>query len=130
MLWSVPEERGPIEEIITAVVAPKLHAALQIMHQADDVHAKALQTWFNQDEERAAVVEAETKLLRLTQRLEDIRSDAVEDEIAPRLRQLGGRLSSHLGDVEARKEQLAEDESLSASKGEPVHDGPGNNRVT
>jgi MoxR-like ATPase len=128
MLWSVPEERGSIEEIITAVVAPKLHAALQIMHQADDVHAKALQTWFNPDEERAAVVEAETKLLRLTQRLEDIRTDAVEDEIAPRLRQLGGRLASHLGDVETRKEQLAQDESLSASEGEPVHDGPGSNR--
>ncbi len=128
MLWSVPEERGAIEEIITAVVAPKLHAALQIMHQADDVHAKALQTWFNPDEERAAVVEAETKLLRLTQRLEDIRTDAVEDEIAPRLRQLGGRLASHLGDVEARKEQLAQEESLSASEGEPVHDGPGSNR--
>jgi len=128
MLWSVPEERGPIEEIITAVVAPKLHAALQIMHQADDVVAKALQTWFNADEERAAVVEAETKLLRLTQRLEDIRTDAVEDEIAPRLRQLGGRLASHLGDVEARKEQLAQDESLFAGEGEPVHDGSGNNR--
>ena len=127
MLWAVPEERGPIEEIITAVVAPKLHAALQIMHQADDVHAKALQTWFNPDEERAAVVEAETKLRRLTQRLEDIRTDAVEDEIAPRLRQLGGRLASHLGDVEARKEQLAQEESLSASEGEPVHDGPGSN---
>jgi MoxR-like ATPase len=128
MLWSVPEERGPVEEIITAVVAPKLHAALQIMHQADDVVAKALQTWFNPDEERAAVVEAETKLLRLTQRLEDIRTDAVEDEIAPRLRQLGGRLASHLGDVEARKEQLAQEESLSVSEGEPVHDGPGSNR--
>jgi MoxR-like ATPase len=128
MLWSVPEERDPIEEIITAVVAPKLHAALQIMHQADDVAAKALQTWFNPDEERAAVVEAETKLLRLTQRLEDICIDAVEDEIAPRLRQLGGRLASHLGDVETRKEQLAEDESLSASEGEPVHDAPGSNR--
>jgi MoxR-like ATPase len=127
-LWSVPEERGPVEEIITAVVAPKLYAALQIMHQADDVHAKALQAWFNPDEERAAVVEAETKLFRLTQRLEDIRTDALEDEIAPRLRQLGGRLASHLGDVEARKEQLAEDASLSASEGEPVHDGPGSNR--
>jgi MoxR-like ATPase len=128
MLWSVPEERGPIEEIITAVVAPKLHAALQIMHQADDVVAKALQTWFNPDEERAAVVEAETKLLRLTHRLEDICTDAAEDEIAPRLRQLGGRLASHLGDVEARKGQLAEDGSLSASQGEPVHDDPGSNR--
>ena len=128
MLWSVPEERGSIEEIITAVVAPKLYAALQIMHQADDVVAKALQTWFNPDEERAAVVEAETKLLRLTQRLEDICADAVEDEIAPRLRQLGGRLASHLGDVEARKQQLAQDASLSASEGEPVHDGPGINR--
>jgi MoxR-like ATPase len=128
MLWSVPEERGSIEEIITAVVAPKLHAALQIMHQADDVHAKALQTWFNVDEEGAAVVEAETKLLRLTQRLEDICTDAVEDENAPRLRQLGGRLASHLGDVQARKEQLAEDESLSASQGEPVDDAPGSNR--
>ncbi len=130
MLWSVPEERGPLEEIITAVVAPKLHAALQIMHQADDVAAKALQTWFNPDEERAAVVEAETKLFRLTQRLEEIRSDAVEEEIAPRLRQLGGRLASHLGDIEARKEQLAEGASLSASEGEPVHDGPGINRGT
>jgi MoxR-like ATPase len=128
MLWSVPEERGPIEEIITAVVAPKLHAALQIMHQADDVVAKALQTWFNPDEERAAVVEAETKLLRLTQRLEDICTGAVEEEIAPRLRQLGGRLASHLGDVEARKEQLAEDGSLPASQGEPVHGDPGSNR--
>jgi hypothetical protein len=128
MLWSVPEERGPIEEIITAVVAPKLHAALQLMHQADDVHAKALQTWFNPDEERAAVVEAETKLLRLAQRLEDIGTDAVEDEIAPRLRQLGGRLASHLGDVEARKEQLVEEGSLPASAGEPAHDAPGSSR--
>jgi hypothetical protein len=98
------------------------------MHQADDVHAKALQTWFNPDEERAAVIEAETKLLRLTQRLEDISADAVEDEIAPRLRQLGGRLASHLGDVEARKEQLAEDASLAASEGEPVHEDPGSHR--
>ncbi len=128
MLWSVPEERGPIEEIVTAVVAPKLHAALQIMHQADDVVAKALQTWFNPDEERAAVVEAETKLLRLRQRLEDICTDAAEDEIAPRLRQLGGRLASHLGDVEARKQQLAENGSLPAGEGEPVHDDPGSHR--
>jgi MoxR-like ATPase len=128
MLWSVPEERGPLEEIVTAVVAPKLHAALQILHQADDVHAKALQTWLNPEEERAAVVEAETKLLRLTRRLEEICTDAVEDESAPRLRQLGGRLASHLGDVEARKQQLAEDGSLSASEGESTHDDPGSHR--
>ena len=100
------------------------------MHQADDVHEKALQTWFNPDEERAAVVEAQTKLLRLRQRLEDVCSDAVEDEIAPRLRQLGARLASHLSDVEARKEQLAKGGSLSASEGEPVHENPAGNRGT
>jgi MoxR-like ATPase len=128
MLWTVPEERSPIEEIITSVVAPKLHAALQIVHQADDVHAKALQTWFNLDEERAAVVEAQTKLLRLTRRLQDIHADAVEDEHAPRLRQLGARLASHLGDVEARMKQLGDDGSLSAGEGKPVHDGAGSDR--
>jgi len=37
VLWTVPEERGPIEEIVTAVVAPELHAALQLIHQADYV---------------------------------------------------------------------------------------------
>jgi MoxR-like ATPase len=128
MLWSVPEERGPIEEIVTAVVAPKLHAALQLLHQADDVHAKALQAWFNPDEEKAAVVEARTKLERLTQRLEDIRREAGEDESAPRLRQLAGRLSSHLGDVEAREQQLAEEASPPSSEGEPVHDAPASHR--
>ena len=133
MLWSVPEERGPIEEIVTAVVAPKLHAALQILHQADDVVAKALQTWFNPDEEKAAVVEAETKLLRLAQRLEDIGADAVEDGVAPRLRQLSGRLAGHLADVRARKEQLAQEDkedSASAGEGESVHEAPGSNRST
>jgi len=128
MLWSVPEERGPIEEIVTAVVAPKLHAALQIVHQADDVRSKALQTWFNPEEEWAAIVEAHTKLLRLTRRLEDICADAGEGESAPRLRQLGGRLASHLGDVAARKAQLAGDQSRSASEGQSVVDAEGRHR--
>ena len=83
------------------VVAPKLHAALQLLHQADDVHAKALQTWFNPEEERAAILEAEAKLRRLSRRLEDIRTEPVEDEIAPRLRQLRARLGDHLREVEA-----------------------------
>ena len=79
ILWSVPEERGIVEEVITSVVAPKLHAALQIVQQADDVHSKALQTWFNPDEERAAIVEAQTKLVRLSRRLEGICAEAVAD---------------------------------------------------
>jgi MoxR-like ATPase len=128
MLWSVPEERGPIEEIVTAVVAPKLHAAGEIVRQADDVHAKALQTWFNPDEERAAIIEAHAKLLRLTRRLEDICSDAGEDESAPRLRQLGVRLASHLDEVAARREQLAGNGSLSAGEGTSVSGGEGGNR--
>jgi MoxR-like ATPase len=128
MLWSVPEERSAVEEIVTAVVAPKLHAALEIARQADDVHSKALQAWFNPDEERAAVVEAHAKLLRLTRRLDDICVDAGEDETAPRLRQLGGRLASHLGDVAARKKQLAGDGSGSAGEGEPMVDAEGRSR--
>jgi len=128
MLWSVPEERSPIEEIVTAVVAPKLHAALQIVHQADDVHSKALQTWFNPDEESAAIVEAQTKLLRLTRRLEDICAGAVDDEIAPRLRQLGARLASHLGEIEARKRQLAGDGDQPASEEEFVREDAGSSR--
>jgi MoxR-like ATPase len=107
MLWSLAEERGPIEEIVTAVAAPKLHAALQIVRQADDVRTKALQTWFNPDEEAAAISEAHTKLLRLTRRLDDVCADAGDDEIAPRLRQLGGQLARHLGDVEEHRQQLA-----------------------
>jgi MoxR-like ATPase len=107
MLWSLPEERSPIEEIVTAVAAPNLHAALQIIRQADDVRAKALQTWFNPDEEAAAIVEAHTKLLRLTRRLDDVCTDAADGEIAPRLRQLSGQLARHLGDIAARRQQLA-----------------------
>jgi MoxR-like ATPase len=122
MLWSVPEERAQIGEIITAVVAPQLHAALQIVHQADDVHAKALQTWFNPDQERAALIEAHTKLVRLTARLQGIHAGAAEDESAPQIRQLGSRLASHLADVEARKRQLAEDEDGTAGDGEPIGD--------
>jgi MoxR-like ATPase len=128
ILWSVPEERGAVEEIITSVVAPKLHAALQILQQADDVHSKALQTWFNPAEERAAIVEAQTKLARLTRRLEDICTEAGEDESAPRLRQLRGRLAGHLGDIEARRRQLAEGEDRPVREGEPVHDGAGDDR--
>jgi len=128
MLWSVPEERGLIEEIITAVVAPKVHAALQILHQADDVHSKALQTWFNPDEEKAAIVEAQTKLVRLSRRLEDLCIEAVDEEFAPRLRQLGDRLAGHLGEVEARGRQLAEGDSRSAREGEPAYDGAGSNQ--
>ena len=123
MLWSVPEERAPLEEIIAAVVAPKLHAALQIIHQADDVHAKALQTWFNPEEEQAAILEAGTKLCRLTRRLEDICADPVEDEIAPRLRQLGARLANQLHEIEARKAQLGEEGVWPSSGEEPVRDG-------
>jgi MoxR-like ATPase len=128
MLWSVPEERDLIEEIVTAVVAPKLHAALEIVRQADDVRSKALQTWFNPEEERAAVVEAHTELLRLTQRFEDIRADGGEDENAPRIRQLGGRLASHLDDVAARKAQLAGQGSRPASEGQGAVDAEGSDQ--
>ncbi len=122
MLWSVPEDRARVGEIITAVVAPQLHAALQIVHQADDVRAKALQAWFNPDQERAALIEAHTKLVRLTARLQDIHAGATEDESTPQIRQLGGRLESHLADIAARKQQLAEDEDGTASDGEPAYD--------
>jgi MoxR-like ATPase len=125
MLWSLPEERAPLEEIIAAVVAPELHAALQIIHQADDVHGKALQTWFNPEEERAAILEAGIKLRRLTRRLEDICADPVEDEIVPRLRQLGARLAGHVREVEARKTQLGEEGAWPSSGEEPVRDGAG-----
>ena len=107
MLWTVPEERDPIEEIVMAVVAPKIHAALQLIHQADDVRAKDLQTWFNRDEEEAAIMEARTKLVRLTERLNDVRATGVGSEFRGRLDQLGRRLAGHLRDVEARQEQLA-----------------------
>jgi hypothetical protein len=123
MLWSVPEERAAVEEIVTAVAAPKLHAALQIAHQADDVHAKALQTWFHPDEERAAIAEAETKLQRLGRRLEEICTGGAEDGIAPRLRQLHGRLASHLGEIEVRKQQLAGDTGRPASEAGSSHAG-------
>jgi MoxR-like ATPase len=120
MLWAVPEERAPIAEIITAVVAPQLHAALQIVHQADDVHAKALQAWFNPDQERAALTEARTKLVRLTERLQAITAGSAEDGSAPRIRQLDSQLASHLADIEARERLLAEDEEGTASDGEPA----------
>jgi hypothetical protein len=125
MLWSVPEERAPLEEIIAMVVAPKLHAALQLLHQADDVHAKALQTWFNPEEERAAILEAEAKLRRLSRRLEDIRTEPVEDEIAPRLRQLRARLGDHLREVETRKAQLVEGGAWPPCEEESARDGAG-----
>jgi MoxR-like ATPase len=125
MLWSLPEERAPLEEIIASVVAPKLHAALQLIHQADDVHAKALQTWFNPEEERAAILEAGTKLRRLSRRLEDICTGPVEDEIAPRLRQLGARLAEHVREVEARKAQLVEEGAWPPSGEESARDGAG-----
>ncbi len=122
MLWSVPEERTVVEEIVTAVVAPKLHAALHILHQADDVHEKALQTWFNTDEEKAAVTEARTKLLRLKHRLEDVCTGAGENESAPRFRQLTARLASHLGEVEARAKQLSEQRDTVVGEAEPDHE--------
>jgi len=123
MLWSLPEDRAPLEEIIASVVAPKLHAALQLMELADDVHARALQTWFNPEEERAAILEAETKLRRLGRRLEDIRAEPVEDEIAPRLERLGARLRDHLREVEARKTQLAEEGAWPSEGEESARDG-------
>jgi MoxR-like ATPase len=107
VLWTVPEERGAIEEIITAVVAPEVHAALQLIHQADDVHAKALQIWFNRDEEEAAIEEARVKLERLTKRFEKIRAGGIGDESRSRFDQLGSRLAGHLRDVEARQAELA-----------------------
>jgi MoxR-like ATPase len=123
MLWSVPEERDAVEEIVMAVAAPKLHAALQIAHQADDVHAKALQTWFHPHEERAAVAEAQTKLQRLGRRLEEICIGGAEDETAPRLRQLRGRLASHLGEIEVRKQLLAGNAGRPASEAGSGHAG-------
>jgi MoxR-like ATPase len=128
MLWSLPEERGPIEEIVTSVVAPKLHAALQIVRQADDVHSKALQTWFNPEEERAAIVEAHTKLHRLTRRLEDLCADGGDAAAAPRLRQIASRLSSHLDDVAARKAQLAGEGSRPAGEAQSAVDAEGSSR--
>ena len=125
MLWSLPEERAPLEEIIAAVVAPKLHAALQLIHQADDVHAKALQTWFNPEEERAAILEAGTKLRRLTKRLEDLCANPVEDEIALRLQKLGARLGDLLREVEARKTQLGEETAWPPCGEESARDGAG-----
>jgi MoxR-like ATPase len=125
MLWSLPEERAPLEEIIASVVAPKLHAALQLIHQADDVHAKALQTWFHPEEERAAILEAGTKLRRLSRRLEDIRTEPVENEIAPRLQELGARLDGHLREVEARKTQLVEEGAWPSDGEESARSGAG-----
>jgi hypothetical protein len=80
---------------------------LQLIHQADDVHAKALQTWFNRDEEEAAIREARVKLERLTERLEKVRAGGIGDEFRGRFNQLGSRLAGHLRDMEARQAELA-----------------------
>ena len=108
MLWSDPGDRDAIEEIVTSVVAPGLHAALEILRQADDVSAKALQAWFNPDEERAALIEARTKLERLSRRLDEIDAGAAEPDTAPRLRGLRARIDEHVARVEARGAQLDE----------------------
>jgi MoxR-like ATPase len=119
MLWSDPGDRDPIEEIVTSVVAPGLHAALEILRQADDVSAKALQAWFSAGEERTALVEARTKLGRLSRRLDEIRAGAAEPGTAPRLRQLRARLENHVAEVEARGAQLDEGVIPSAGSGSP-----------
>lgn len=119
MLWSLPEERSPIEEIVTAVAAPALHAALQIVRQADDVRAKALQAWFHAEEEAAAVAEAHTKLLRLKRRLDDVCDGSDDEAIARRLRQLGAELARHLGAVAARRQELSGAEAEPASQAAP-----------
>ncbi len=106
MLWTVPEERSLVEEVITAVAMPRLHAALEIVHQAEDVHSKAMQAWFNQEEERAAVTEAQVKLVRLKRRLDNICQEEVREELRPRLGRLARSLGICLRDVEARQEQL------------------------
>ncbi len=129
MLWSVPEEQSVVEEIITAVVAPDLHAALQIAHQADDVHAKALQAWFNPDEEQAAMTEAKTKLVRLTQRFDSICGSESDTENSSRFRRLRTRLVQHLGEIETRCERMAEEGCGSVSEGEPGHAGTGSSSL-
>lgn len=108
ILWTVPQERPLVEEEITAVVAPAHHAALEIVRQAEDVHRKALQGWFNREEERAAVAEAKVKLERLSRRLENLRVARPEDFSAKSIGELQSRLGHLAEEIERRAEELAQ----------------------
>jgi len=106
ILWTLPQERPLVEEEITAVVAPALHAALEIVRQAEDVHRKALQSWFNREEERAAVTEAKVKLERLSRRLENLRVAQASDFWATPIAELQTRLGHLAGAIERRADEL------------------------
>ena len=129
MLWTRPEERVLIEQIVTSVVAPRLHAALQIEQQADDVAVKALQPWFDRDEERAALLEAGTKIRRLAGRLAESRCEQESGGDRRRVEEIRAHLKRLLDDVESRQYAISDGGTTLADQS-PAESGNGSRERT
>ncbi|MCB9734400.1 MAG: AAA family ATPase [Deltaproteobacteria bacterium] len=64
-LWSDPEERATVEEVLTAVLAGYDDEARALVSRGREVMAFARRAWESAEEEARAVIEAHAKLSRL-----------------------------------------------------------------
>jgi MoxR-like ATPase len=78
MLWSDPEDQPKVAQAFSKIASGFEEDAQKLLFQAKEIDAYARRLWPDEDSQTRAVLEAHTKLLHLTRRIDAMRDAGLE----------------------------------------------------